>query len=151
MTPTIKTLPPADVLETLNHAPASVTTTILDPWYNKGIGGYRDDYHSWLESVITAAARISQHIFVWGFPEIIAHQVARIPPRFKLTAWLTWYYKTALPSFADGVPPRTPASTCRWKTPKLTRSISSKAANWSAGNPAKCVSSPAPRQYWNPH
>ena len=101
MTPTIKTLPPADVLETLNHAPASVTTTILDPWYNKGAGGYRDDYHNWLESVITAAARISQHIFVWGFPEIIAHQVARIPPRFKLTAWLTWYYKNC-PSVIRG-------------------------------------------------
>lgn len=97
----IETLSPADVLETLNNAPANVTTTILDPWYNKGVGGRREDYHEWLEAVIVAAARVSQHIFVWGFPEIVAHQVSRIPQGFKLTAWLTWYYKNC-PSVIRG-------------------------------------------------
>ena len=97
----IETLPPADVLETLNGAPASVATTILDPWYNKGVGGQREDYHEWLEEVITSAAKVSQHIFVWGFPEIVAHQVGRIPLGFKLTAWLTWYYKNC-PSVIRG-------------------------------------------------
>ena len=89
----VKTLPSADVLETLNNAPGGVVTTIIDPWYNKGIGGYREDYNDWLSDVIAAAARVSQHIFVWGFPEIFAHQIARIPLGLKLTAWLTWYYK----------------------------------------------------------
>lgn len=97
----IETLSPADVLETLNNAPANVTTTILDPWYNKGVGGQREDYHEWLEAVIIAAARVSQHIFVWGFPEIVAHQVSRIPQGFELTAWLTWYYKNC-PSVIRG-------------------------------------------------
>ena len=94
-------LPPADVLDTLADAPPGVNATILDPWYNKGVGGYREDYNEWLEAVIAAAARVSQHIFVWGFPEIVAHQVGRIPPGFKLTAWLTWYYKNC-PSVIRG-------------------------------------------------
>ena len=99
--PTVETLPPADVLATLATAPDDVTTTILDPWYNKGAGGHRDDYNDWLSEVIAAAARVSRHIFVWGFPEIVAHQVARIPQDFKLVAWLTWYYKNC-PSVIRG-------------------------------------------------
>ena len=99
--PDVETLPPADVLATLGAAPADVTTTILDPWYNKGVGGHRDDYNDWLSEVIAAAAKVSQHIFVWGFPEIVAHQVARIPQDFKLIAWLTWYYKNC-PSVIRG-------------------------------------------------
>lgn len=97
----VETRPAADVLDTLASAPAGVTTTILDPWYNKGVGGYRADYHDWLTEVIGAAARVSPHIFVWGFPEIVAHQVARIPAGFTLTAWLTWYYKNC-PSVIRG-------------------------------------------------
>ena len=97
----VRTLPPDDVLHTLANAPSDVTATILDPWYNKGVGGHRADYHEWLAEVIAAAAQVSQHIFVWGFPEIVAHQVARIPPGFKLVAWLTWYYKNC-PSVIRG-------------------------------------------------
>lgn len=99
--PNVETLPPADVLATLSAAPVGVTTAILDPWYNKGVGGHRDDYNDWLNEVIIAAANVSQHIFVWGFPEIVAHQVARIPTGFKLVAWLTWYYKNC-PSVIRG-------------------------------------------------
>ena len=97
----VETRPAADVMATITSAPAGVTTTILDPWYNKGVGGYRDDYQDWLAEVIGAAARVSQHIFVWGFPEIVAHQVGRIPAGFRLTAWLTWYYKNC-PSVIRG-------------------------------------------------
>ncbi len=101
MTASIKTLPASDVLDTLANAPDDVTTTILDPWYNKGVGGYREDYNDWLGDIVAAAARISQHVFVWGFPEIVAHQVTRIPAGFKLSAWLTWYYKNC-PSVIRG-------------------------------------------------
>ena len=107
MPSSIVTLPPADVMETLANAPGDVATTILDPWYNKGVGGHREDYDDWLAAtgktgwLSAAAARVSQHIFVWGFPEIVAHQVARIPVGFKLTAWLTWYYKNC-PSVIRG-------------------------------------------------
>lgn len=99
--PSITVLPPADVLDTLAQVPKPVTTVILDPWYNKGIGGYRENYHEWLGEVIAAAARVADHVFVWGFPEIVAHQVANIPAGFRLTAWLTWYYKNC-PSIIRG-------------------------------------------------
>ncbi|MCY4610811.1 MAG: site-specific DNA-methyltransferase [Gammaproteobacteria bacterium] len=98
----VTVLPSGDVLDTLSSIPENtVTATILDPWYNKGVGGYREDYHDWLEGVIASAAKISKHIFVWGFPEIVAHQLTRMPAGFKLMAWLTWYYKNC-PSVIRG-------------------------------------------------
>lgn len=96
----VKILPPADVLATLS-ASSKVEAVILDPWYNKGLGGERDDYDDWLSEVIQASCHIAKHVFVWGFPEILAHQVARIPADFSLVAWLTWYYKNC-PSVVRG-------------------------------------------------
>ncbi len=93
-------LPPADVLETLASSPR-VGAIVLDPWYNRGVGGERADYHDWLAKVIHASSRISDHIFVWGFPEIVAHQIPRIPEGFSLVAWLTWFYKNC-PSVIRG-------------------------------------------------
>ncbi len=97
---TIDILKPADVLQTLRTT-QEVTSVILDPWYNKGIGGERKDYHEWLSSVIEAACNISKHVFVWGFPEILAFQVQTIPESFTLVSWLTWYYKNC-PSVIRG-------------------------------------------------
>lgn len=82
-------------------ASSAVEAVILDPWYNKGIGGERGDYNDWLADVIHAACSIAKHVFVWGFPEILAHQIARIPQGFSLAAWLTWYYKNC-PSVIRG-------------------------------------------------
>lgn len=87
-------------MATLAASPA-VEAVILDPWYNKGIGGERGDYNDWLADVIHAACSIARHVFVWGFPEILAHQIARIPQGFSLAAWLTWYYKNC-PSVIRG-------------------------------------------------
>jgi hypothetical protein len=97
-------LPPADVLHTLKNLAllgVRVQTTILDPWYNKGIGGTRDDYDVFIVEMLSAAADISQHVFLWGFPEIIARFVERIPRPLSLVAWLTWYYKNS-PSVIRG-------------------------------------------------
>lgn len=91
---------PADVLDTLASAPY-VQSVILDPWYNRGIGGYREDYNEWLSGVLQAACRKSDHVFVWGFPEILAHQIVSIPTTHKLVAWLTWFYKNC-PSVIRG-------------------------------------------------
>ena len=96
----VEVLKPADVLNTLEGAPP-VQTVILDPWYNKGIGGYREDYHEWLSEVIASACRVASHIFVWGFPEILAHQIPRLPSTHELVTWLTWYYKNC-PSVIRG-------------------------------------------------
>ncbi|EYF07834.1 DNA-methyltransferase [Chondromyces apiculatus] len=89
------------MLTTLRAQRERVTVTMLDPWYNKGIGGERPDYHDWLAEVIAAAARISDHVFVWGFPEIVARQLDRLPPTHPLQAWLTWYFKNC-PSVIRG-------------------------------------------------
>ena len=97
---TIDVLPPADIMDTLAQS-SKVTAVILDPWYNKGIGGQRDDYDVWLGRIIQLACDTSDHVFVWGFPEILANQITRIPSNFSLLAWLTWYYKNC-PSVIRG-------------------------------------------------
>ncbi|MBM3237632.1 site-specific DNA-methyltransferase [Candidatus Poribacteria bacterium] len=94
-------LPPQDVMQTLQGVGQLVTTTILDPWYNKGVGGVRPDYYEWLFSVVCAAAKISNNIFLWGFPEIVYKVLDHLPTDFILVAWLTWYYKNC-PSVIRG-------------------------------------------------
>ncbi len=97
----IKLLTAQDVLITLRSISEEVTTTILDPWYNRGVGGVIDDYDSWLQEVLTAATDISSHVFLWGFPDIICRMLDRLPPGTELVAWLTWYYKNC-PSVVRG-------------------------------------------------
>jgi hypothetical protein len=94
-------LPPQDVIVTLQGIKHAVTTTILDPWYNKGVGGVIPNYHEWLSSVLLATAKISDHIFLWGFPEIVYKVLDDLPSGFSLVAWLTWYYKNC-PSVIRG-------------------------------------------------
>ncbi|MBI1900881.1 MAG: site-specific DNA-methyltransferase [Planctomycetia bacterium] len=94
-------LPPADVLETLQTVEGRFQVVMLDPWYNKGVGGVREDYLDWLTHVIDLSARLAPHVFVWGFPEIIARLLDRLPPPLSLVAWLTWYYKNC-PSVIRG-------------------------------------------------
>lgn len=100
----IAILPPAEARQTLGKLASlgiQVQTTILDPWYNKGIGGTRNDYDAFILELLSLAADVSQHVFLWGFPEIIARFVERIPPSLVLVAWLTWYYKNS-PSVIRG-------------------------------------------------
>jgi hypothetical protein len=87
---------PLDVEDSLEFAANSqldVKVTMLDPWYNKGIGGQRNDYVSYILRLLDLASEFSEHVFLWGFPEIVASFVDRLPTRLKLVAWLTWYYK----------------------------------------------------------
>ena len=101
MTSPVQLLPVADVLETLSTVTAKVAAVILDPWYNRGVGGQREDYDEWLGAVIRAATEKATHVFVWGFPEILANQIRTIPDGCRLVAWLTWYYKNC-PSVIRG-------------------------------------------------
>ncbi|MFZ0925635.1 MAG: site-specific DNA-methyltransferase [Halobacteriota archaeon] len=86
-------LPPQDVFDTLSSINTHVTATLLDPWYNKGVGGQREDYIPWLNSVIAETSKVSDHILVWGFPEIVYKVLDTLPEGTELVAWLTWYYK----------------------------------------------------------
>jgi DNA modification methylase len=94
-------LPPQDIFQTLRNINIPITTTILDPWYNKGVGGIRDDYYDWLFSILGATAKISEHVFLWGFPEIVYKTLDNLPRGFQLVAWLTWYYENC-PSVIRG-------------------------------------------------
>jgi site-specific DNA-methyltransferase (adenine-specific) len=89
-------LPPLDVKDSMILMQAlalSPRVTMLDPWYNKGFGEIRNDYNEYILTVLDLAAPLSEHIFLWGFPEIVAYFVDKLPPPLSLIAWLTWYYK----------------------------------------------------------
>ncbi len=97
----ITLLPPADVEETLRTFNHRVSAVMLDPWYNKGIGGVREDYDDWLANLIELSGKIADHVYVWGFPEIIWRQLNRLPADLSLLTWITWYYKNC-PSVIRG-------------------------------------------------
>ncbi|HEX6989563.1 MAG TPA: site-specific DNA-methyltransferase [Bacillota bacterium] len=89
-------LPPMDAsltLTLLHRLGIHGACTMLDPWYNKGVGGVREDYAAFIRQVLQAAAAVSNHVYLWGFPEIVAQFVGQLPGDLHLTAWLTWYYK----------------------------------------------------------
>ncbi|MBI1917347.1 MAG: site-specific DNA-methyltransferase [Planctomycetes bacterium] len=92
---------PQDVLQTLRALASPVTVVMLDPWYNKGIGGIREDYDDWLAQVVEAAGRVADHVYVWGFPEIVWKLLNQLPRSLSLVCWLTWYYKNC-PSVIRG-------------------------------------------------
>jgi hypothetical protein len=92
----IAILPPQDVTKTLSLMKLleyQFDVTMLDPWYNKGVGGIQDNYLLFFLDVIRESGQISEHVYFWGFPEIVAPFVERIPEPLNLTCWLTWYYK----------------------------------------------------------
>jgi site-specific DNA-methyltransferase (adenine-specific) len=94
----IAILPPMDALESLQliaSLPFDVKCSMLDPWYNKGVGGSIEwaQYRSFICSLLNLSARFADHIYLWGFPEIVARFVDNAPTDFSLNAWLTWYYK----------------------------------------------------------
>jgi site-specific DNA-methyltransferase (adenine-specific) len=94
-------LAPADALDTLRRRRRRVQVAMLDPWYNRGVGGTRDDYAAFLETLVGAAGRIADHVFLWGFPEIVCGVLPRLPAGLSLVAWLTWYFKNC-PSVIRG-------------------------------------------------
>lgn len=82
-----------DSISKFSECGERANVTMFDPWYNKGIGGEREDYLEFVESVLSSLAVFSDHIYVWGFPEIVATFLPIIPKTHKLECWLTWYYK----------------------------------------------------------
>jgi site-specific DNA-methyltransferase (adenine-specific) len=68
---------------------------VLDPWYNKGFGGTREDYNDYILHLLMELSPITDHLFLWGFPEKVAHFVPCLPEGFELKCWLTWFYKNS--------------------------------------------------------
>ena len=89
-------LPPMEVQESaqlLRRFNLKPQTTILDPWYNRGTGGVREDYVDYQLEIIEALKDNTEHFFFWGFPEIAALFINRIPKPLEFVTWITWYYK----------------------------------------------------------
>lgn len=102
----IAILPPMDIRESaalLIENGIHGTTSILDPWYNKGIGGVLPDeeYDCFIQTILDCSSRMSDIIYLWGFPEVIGPYVRFAPEDFRMTAWLTWFYKNC-PSVIRG-------------------------------------------------
>ena len=104
----ITLLPPQDSMETLSAIREPVMAAILDPWYNRGVGGVVEGYDTWLIGLVNAAADVSEHVFLWGFPDIIYKVMDHLPRGTEFIAWLTWYYKNC-PSVIRG-----------WRSAQLT-------------------------------
>lgn len=99
-------LPPMDVYESFDFLASvgmKVSCTMLDPWYNKGFGGElpTKEYDEFIAGILKRSAKISDLIYLWGFPEIIGPYVRFAPDGFSMSAWLTWYYKNC-PSVIRG-------------------------------------------------
>ncbi len=99
-------LPPMDVSKSFNlmkDAAIKVSCTMLDPWYNKGIGGELpvEEYDAFIAGILNMSADISELIYLWGFPEVIGPYVRFAPDGFYMASWLTWYYKNC-PSVIRG-------------------------------------------------
>lgn len=91
-------LPPMDVhasARLLSLSGIRAQTTVFDPWYNKGVGGEREDYVDYVVGLLRTLEPFSEHLFFWGFPEIVAHFVDKIPPSLILRCWVTWFYKNS--------------------------------------------------------
>lgn len=82
-----------EVLEQYRSAGLRAACCMLDPWYNKGVGGTRDDYVEYIAGLLQQAGAVADHVYLWGFPEIVARFVDLVPAGMQLTAWLTWFYK----------------------------------------------------------
>ncbi len=89
-------LPPMDAKDSsrlLRRFGLTPQSIILDPWYNRGTGGMRDDYVEYQLEIIEELKDNTQHFFFWGFPEIAALFINRIPAPLEFVTWITWYYK----------------------------------------------------------
>lgn len=89
-------LPPMDVMEAyelVTDLGYNFKVSMLDPWYNKGVGGVREDYVDFVVNFLKKAANVSDHVYLWGFPEIVALFITKIPTPLEYNCWLTWYYK----------------------------------------------------------
>jgi site-specific DNA-methyltransferase (adenine-specific) len=93
-------LAPQDALVTLQGLARMrfrAALVVLDPWYNRGVGGVREDYARFVIGLVRAASRVGDHVLLWGFPEILAPLVPRIPTSLRLAKWLTWTHRNIPP------------------------------------------------------
>ena len=104
-------LPPIEALvalEAMADQGIQADVVMIDPWYRaKGPAG-RGAYLTEVVPLLAAAAKVGQHVFLWGLPETLARVVDHWPSSLKLESWLTWSY-TNVPSRRRGWRPNSQA------------------------------------------
>jgi len=88
----------AQLVRRLGYRPVM---TMLDPWYNRGVGGVRDDYIPHILEILECVKHNTDHLFLWGFPEIVARFVDKVGKPLEFVAWITWFFKNC-PSVVRG-------------------------------------------------
>jgi site-specific DNA-methyltransferase (adenine-specific) len=96
--PEIEAKESMQVISLLGLRPAA---TIIDPWYNRGIGGVRQDYVPYIAEIVNTIKDNTDHLFLWGFPEIVANFVNKIEKPLEYVTWITWFFKNC-PSVVRG-------------------------------------------------
>lgn len=97
-------LPPVEAVEALHWISdqgVKASTAVLDPWYSTSPRKVPAKSRRTTVELMRLAGRVSQHVFVWGWPHEIAMLVERIPPPLKYVAWLTWNAKN-IPTRSQG-------------------------------------------------
>lgn len=102
----IAVLPPMDAFQSmdlLSSAGIHVECTMLDPWYNRGTGGTvpESEYDRFIRRLLESSGRISDTMYLWGFPDVVGPYVRYAPDGFRMGTWITWYYKNC-PSVIRG-------------------------------------------------
>lgn len=76
-----------------NKIRASVV--MLDPWYRAKNGHGRAAYLAEMVPLLEAAAKVGDHVMIWGFPESVARLVDHWPESLRFGGWITWWFKNA--------------------------------------------------------
>lgn len=74
---------------------------MIDPWYRKKGSAGRGAFLTETIGLLSAAAQVGQHVFLWGLPEALGRVIDHWPATLRLEAWLTWHYRN-VPSRARG-------------------------------------------------
>lgn len=85
----------------LNKLEYKSKMTMLDPWYNRGVGGVRSDYTPYILEIVDCINHNTDHLFLWGFPEIVANFVGKVEKPLEFVTWITWFFKNC-PSVIRG-------------------------------------------------
>ncbi|MGQ0699366.1 MAG: DNA methyltransferase [Panacagrimonas sp.] len=84
-----------EMLTLLAQHKIRASVVMLDPWYRSKNGHGRAAYLAEMVPLLEAAARVGDHVMIWGFPESIARLVDHWPESLRFGGWITWWFKNA--------------------------------------------------------
>ncbi len=84
-----------DALAALRKQDVVARVVMLDPWYRSRSPVGRSNFVAEAVRLLSGAAEVGEHVFLWGFAEHIARVMDLWPASLEFRGWLTWYYKNA--------------------------------------------------------